>query len=84
MSSLPQHCKSNQNAKNEKPSHLGCIHLHINKIHRYSKRFRHGFNCHTLVRFQKLGIYDSSDLSHVIPEVWMQIAVQLNLLRQAS
>ncbi|MFS8000474.1 hypothetical protein Hanom_Chr12g01178761 [Helianthus anomalus] len=58
--------------------------LQINEVNSHAKCLCHCFNSDTLVRFQELRIDNSPDLSHVITEVWMQISVQLNMLRDAS
>lgn len=58
--------------------------LQINKIDCDSKCISHSFNCYTLVGFQELRVNDGSDLPHVVPKVWVQIPIQLNVLSQPS
>lgn len=58
--------------------------LQIDEILRHPKSLGHGLNCNTLVGLQKLGIHNYSDFPHKISEVWLQVPVQLNMLRQAS
>lgn len=61
-----------------------CDNLRINEIDCYSKSSCHSFNRNTLIGFEELGINNSSDLPHVIPEVRVQIAIQSYLLSQTS
>ncbi|KAJ0895188.1 hypothetical protein HanPSC8_Chr09g0397541 [Helianthus annuus] len=56
----------------------------VNEVNCHTKCLCHCFNGDTLIRLQELRIDNSPNLSHVKTEVWMQVTVQLNMLRDAS